>query len=337
MVVTPDRIFDTIGGGNLEFMAIDEARAVLNGTRRLADGGQIRRYLLGVEMGQCCGGLAFVHYESFPAAAPSWVEELISLRDVGTNAIYLSRRRGKDVARAIVTAEGFSTEGHVDSQLRGAIASARTALPVWPLGRDLLWNSEDRTPTQALLDDFVLMRPVLRGDFRVVLFGAGHVGRALVPVLQPVADQIVWCDSRQEAFPSGLGGNVRCETGDPFVIIDAQPAASYYLIMTHNHSLDMVLCEAVMQRRDFAYCGLIGSASKRKRFEKHLLEEGLTHADLKHLICPIGIGGIDSKRPAAIAVSVAAELLRVEARRRAQMNATAPMLASSPVAATRAS
>ena len=81
--------------------------------------------------------------------------------------------------------------------------------------------------------------------------------------------------------------------------------------MTHSHSLDLALCEAILQRGDFCYLGLIGSLPKRRRFEKHLREEGYSNADLERLICPIGVEGIRSKEPAAIAVSVAAQLLRV--------------------------
>jgi xanthine dehydrogenase accessory factor len=72
------------------------------------------------------------------------------------------------------------------------------------------------------------MRPLMRGDFGLVVFGAGHVGRALVQVPHPLADRIVWCDSREEQFPNALAGNVRREIGDPFALIDAQPASTYY-------------------------------------------------------------------------------------------------------------
>lgn len=320
MVVTPSRLIDTIGGGNLEFMATRQARAILTGARELADGGEIQRYALGPETGQCCGGVVYLHYELLPAIAPDWAKQLLHLHDANTPAIYFGRRAGQAVTRALIRADEVHMIGDACAETReaiekGAIESARERLNEWPADRDLLWRQDDAKPAPAMLDDFVLMRPLLPDDFRVVVFGAGHVGRAVVEVLQPLADQIVWCDERQEEFPTSRAKNIQREHGDPFALIDAQPAAAYYLIMTHNHSLDMLLCEAITRRRDHAYCGLIGSASKRRRFEKLLLRQGLAQEDLKRLICPMGINGIKSKQPAAIAVSVVAELLRTREKR----------------------
>ena len=79
--------------------------------------------------------------------------------------------------------------------------------------------------------------------------------------------------------------------------------------MTHSHPLDEAICEAVLRREDFAYLGLIGSATKRARFVKRLGEAGIPPEQLERLVCPIGLPGIESKEPAAIAASVAADLL----------------------------
>lgn len=310
MVVTPDAVFDTIGGGKLEYDAIDRARTILSGARTLDEGGEVQRCVLGPESGQCCGGVTFLHYESFPATAPRWLDTLAVLNEAGTDAICVSHVAGGHVTRHIVTTE-TPTDAPITPELRPAIAAAQTLLDHWPEGQDLLWRADGGKPTHAGNDEFVMLRPLLQGDFRLVLFGAGHVGRAVVSALQPLVDRIIWCDSRPDEFPGVPASNITCESGDPFALIDAQPAGTCYLIMTHNHSLDMVLTEAVLQRRDAGYCGLIGSAAKRKRFERHLLEEGLDAADLARLTCPIGVPGIHSKQPAAIAASVAAQLLQV--------------------------
>jgi xanthine dehydrogenase accessory factor len=79
--------------------------------------------------------------------------------------------------------------------------------------------------------------------------------------------------------------------------------------MTHSHPLDEAVCEAVLRREDFTYLGLIGSATKRARFVKRLGEAGIPKAELDRLVCPIGLPDIESKEPAAIAASVAADLL----------------------------
>ncbi len=87
------------------------------------------------------------------------------------------------------------------------------------------------------------------------------------------------------------------------------PAGSCYLIMTHSHPLDLEICDRVLRRDDFVYCGLIGSLSKRRRFERLLRKQGMTDDVLRRLTCPIGIAGIDGKKPAEIALAAAAEIL----------------------------
>jgi xanthine dehydrogenase accessory factor len=82
--------------------------------------------------------------------------------------------------------------------------------------------------------------------------------------------------------------------------------------MTHSHALDYELCEQILQRDDFAYCGLIGSLSKRRRFERLMRKQGLPEPRLEKLTCPIGIPMIDGKSPPEIAIAVAAELLQIQ-------------------------
>ena len=88
------------------------------------------------------------------------------------------------------------------------------------------------------------------------------------------------------------------------------PRRTHYLVMTHSHPLDYEICDQVLRRGDFAYCGLIGAMSNRRRFERSMRKQAMTDSLLKRLSCPIGVSGIASKQPADIAVAVAAELLR---------------------------
>jgi xanthine dehydrogenase accessory factor len=92
------------------------------------------------------------------------------------------------------------------------------------------------------------------------------------------------------------------------------PADSFYLVMTHSHAVDFDICDRILQRRDARYCGLIGSLSKRRRFEKRYRQQGMTQSVIDQLICPIGVGGISGKKPAEIAVAAAAEILKVRER-----------------------
>ena len=101
------------------------------------------------------------------------------------------------------------------------------------------------------------------------------------------------------------------QTAEPALEVAAMPPDSYFLVMTHSHALDFDICDRVLRRGDARYCGLIGSLSKRRRFEKRYRQQGMPQALIDTLVCPIGVDGITGKKPAEIAVSVAAEVLRL--------------------------
>jgi xanthine dehydrogenase accessory factor len=150
----------------------------------------------------------------------------------------------------------------------------------------------------------------------IALFGAGHVGSAVVAAMAGLDCEIRWIDSRRRVFPDSAPANVTMiESADPAREAAAMPVNAYYLVMTHSHPLDYEICEAVLRRGDFAYVGLIGSVSKRRRFENLMRKQRMPVSLLEKLTCPIGIRGIGGKRPSEIAVAVAAELLRVKAAR----------------------
>jgi len=150
---------------------------------------------------------------------------------------------------------------------------------------------------------------------RLYLFGAGHVGRALVLVLAQTQFDIVWCDPRPNAFPGAVPGNVTLRgDDDPSAILADAPPGSLVLIMSHSHALDLAVTDTSLRNPNVAETGLIGSASKRARFERRLREAGVSAGRISALICPIGIGGIRSKRPEAIAISTAAQLIALDER-----------------------
>ena len=88
------------------------------------------------------------------------------------------------------------------------------------------------------------------------------------------------------------------------------PKDAMYIVLTHDHALDYSLCHAILQRDAFAWLGLIGSESKAARFRSRLRKDGIAPALIEKLVCPIGVTGIESKAPAAIAIAVAAQLLQ---------------------------
>ncbi len=148
------------------------------------------------------------------------------------------------------------------------------------------------------------------------LFGAGHVGSALVRALADLPFRVRWIDTRDGVLPDEPPPGVETICSDtPEAEIDAAPAGALFLVMTHDHGLDLRLTAQILARNDFTYFGLIGSRGKRRSFETRLARRGMDPARFARLTCPIGIDGIDGKQPAQIAIAVAAELLQVVARR----------------------
>jgi xanthine dehydrogenase accessory factor len=126
--------------------------------------------------------------------------------------------------------------------------------------------------------------------------------------------EVTWVDERADAFPSPLPRNASARIA-PFPVeeVAAAPPGAIYLVLTHRHDLDFDLCHAILQRGDARWAGVIGSAAKAASFRKRLARRGLAPARIARLVSPIGVEGIASKLPAAIAIAVAAQLLQVEA------------------------
>jgi xanthine dehydrogenase accessory factor len=164
--------------------------------------------------------------------------------------------------------------------------------------------------TQAHLDTLATQEQINENDKPVILvFGAGHTGRALVKALSPLPFAVTLVDDREDIF-IGLPGNILCRRlDDPVKALENLSAKAACVIMTHSHALDYRLTEAALRRGDMAYVGLIGSATKRAGFASTFRRAGGTVEELDHLVCPIGGGAVRDKRPEIIAVLVAAELI----------------------------
>lgn len=160
-----------------------------------------------------------------------------------------------------------------------------------------------------------LAEPVLRPARPLWIWGAGHVGRALVSVLAPLPDfALTWVDTDISRFPEIItdGVSVRAHP-DPAALVSEAPPGAEHLILTYSHALDLALCHALLLH-GFAACGLIGSASKRARFRARLRALGHADARISGIACPIGDPAL-GKHPQAIAVGVAAALLMPPAAR----------------------
>jgi len=206
---------------------------------------------------------------------------------------------------------------HARSLLRGEVLPMKCRYSLGPsLGQccggvvhlkfELVSNADLETLHQRLLSDHI----------PVALFGAGHVGLALVRVLVTLPVKLHWIDSRDEVFPIDLPDTVCCEHSDPVQSAVASLAPqSRVLIMSFSHAEDLDIVAACLrrlrERADLPYVGLIGSKTKWASFRQKLLARGLTETELTQITCPIGVPGIADKRPEAIAVAVAAQLLQV--------------------------
>jgi xanthine dehydrogenase accessory factor len=132
-----------------------------------------------------------------------------------------------------------------------------------------------------------------------------------VLALAPLPFRVRWIDSREGAFPAHIpAAAVPVRTADPEAEIGRAPEDAFVLVMTHDHPLDLALTAAAL-RRGFPYVGLIGSATKRARFERRFRELGLAEARIRDLVCPIGVPGIAGKEPAIIAAATVAQVLQV--------------------------
>jgi xanthine dehydrogenase accessory factor len=289
MLVWADGFAGTIGGGHLEFQAIDIARHMLGASRL-----DLRRFPLGASLGQCCGGAVTLLFEPV-AGRPEWIDTLLDCERTATPWVVATPERGG--AKMVVT----------PTQATGSGPDAVVAMARRRLGEEEARMSECEG-TRWLLD------PSPQPSLHVVLFGAGHVGRAIARVLGTLPCSVTWVDGRDGEFPDDVPPNVRVEATDtPLAEVAAAPADACFLVMTHSHALDFDLGEAILARGDFRFFGLIGSRTKRRSFEQRLERRGLDAEALARMTCPIGVPGIAGKEPEVIAVAVAAQLLQLRA------------------------
>lgn len=158
--------------------------------------------------------------------------------------------------------------------------------------------------------------PTPAASMRLCLYGAGHVGAALARTLAELDAEVDWIDVREDVFPESsiapwvnAPGIRRIVSDSPAHEARHHKPDTLHVVMTHSHALDFDIVESLLRRDDVAWVGLIGSKTKRARFEHRLLDRGLPAHRLRALCCPIGIPGITGKAPAVVAVAVAAQLL----------------------------
>ena len=316
MVIAPDGGFrGTIGGGELEWQAIGVARDALS---RNIPSATLSRLTLGPDLGQCCGGSVRLLTEVFDrdrldevgalarreAAGPFVTEGRIGPHGVERVAFDGAPR---DVLDADGTTRLMNRPTIVD-----ASAGGDDACEGRPKGRrrDRVAGGANAGPTIVLEGDGLIVERFCDPRRPVWLFGAGHVGRALILALAPLPFEVTWIDERAAAFPAAMPANVRSvRSADPEEEVARAPDGAMIVVVTHSHARDLAIVHTALAAGRFGYVGLIGSASKRARFTRRLREAGVPEARMAELVCPIGLPTIGSKHPAAIAAGVAVQLL----------------------------
>lgn len=327
MIVCADQCHGTIGGGHLEYKAIALAREQLSkeqGHGTLANGmlgsseaarpvATLHRFPLGASLGQCCGGLVHLLFEPLNAEAVPWLQYIRSHHEADrtvmlmTQAVADTREKSRIAAIRKLLVTDIDTHGELLDIQQAAVAVARQHL-----------GSDQALPDT--IDRSLWLERLPPDDFRILIFGAGHVGKSLVNVLGTLPCSISWIDSRAGEFPPSLPANVSpIVSSEPELELAAAPADSFVLILTHNHALDEFICAQALQNDTLAWCGLIGSASKRRRFLQRFRARGISEAAIARLTCPIGLPGLEGKHPGEIAVSVAAQILDIRQRQLARL------------------
>jgi xanthine dehydrogenase accessory factor len=172
------------------------------------------------------------------------------------------------------------------------------------------------TPLAELTESDIAAWAAAPPRFHLQLYGAGHVGRAIVRLLEGLNCKVQWIDEREAEFPpltsSPSAAHIERLCVEPVQAeVALAPPGAFYLVLTHSHDLDLALTQAILARGDFGFFGLIGSKTKHARFEHRLRERGFDEALISRITCPIGLPGIEGKEPEVIAVAVVAQLLQV--------------------------
>jgi xanthine dehydrogenase accessory factor len=284
MVIQQDvGFFGTIGGGRLEYETLAVADHALSVKTPSAS---LRVWPLGPNLGQCCGGSVTTLIETFNTGDIAEIRKLAAAEEAGPFLALSRMTKGGRIARKIV-----------DRSPGGAGGGA--------------FSAEQFVERFGEVSEMVL------------LFGAGHVGRAVVLALSQLPFSVRWIDSRADQFPDYVPANVvTVRTDEPEREIDSAPAGAFVLIMTHSHPLDYSIAASALRRTDLGFVGLIGSVTKRARFASQARQLGLSEQQIARLVCPIGLPEIKGKQPSIIAASVAAQLLI--ARERAKPATSSP-------------
>jgi len=286
--------FGTIGGGNLEYQCIEFAQQRL--MARQSWQRKVSKFNLLANLGQCCGGSVLVLFEYIDIEADVWLKQFIKGLDSPMLCLTPLDEERPKIRLSINSLSDYSLSYKLSSS---CLKQAKSLL------------NPGATESCIYCDDAETVLELIKPTgLCVVIFGAGHVAQTVVKVLSVLDCEVIWIDSREQVFPKELPPMVkRVVSSEPERLVRSFSQGAFYLVMTHNHALDLRLCEHILSLPNCRYCGLIGSKTKCAKFEHRLRALGLSEKEIKRLFCPVGLEGILGKEAGIIAVSVVGEIL----------------------------
>ena len=280
MLVTDHQVIGTIGGGNLEFFAIEHAKQCLISSAE----NEVSQHTTSLtpSYDQCCGGVVQLIFERIDPQTSTWLKELTEYyNQKQTNQAWLVTDTQKNI-------RFFKTFEH---------------------------SHQCGTEPKALCEKEILQEPLHNQAIPIVIFGTGHVGKAIINQLHHLNVEITCIDSREEQMPTIDACNVQSIHSKNWnKYVNEAHDGVYFLVLTHSHTLDYEISEAILKRNKHHYFGLIGSKTKKIRFQRQLKASGITEKQLNQMTCPIGLPSIKGKTPGVIAASVVAQILQIQSQ-----------------------
>lgn len=226
-------------------------------------------------------------------------------------------------AKAIVTSDGliWGTVGGGKVEAR-AILTAKNILAEQKLGPQLLqWNLQTEIGMSCGGEAEYLFEPFGLMQWKIAVFGAGHIAQVFVPTLLNLTCQVVCIDSRSEWLEKlPTHRNLKKILSMDLSQEVAALRGYDFTLMTQGHTTDLPILRAIFnQHPEARYIGVIGSDVKAMKIKKELKELGLDEEKLNRLRCPMGLD-IGSNQPGEIAISIAAELLQVRSKSISKMS-----------------
>ena len=307
-----DKFYGSIGGGNFEFKALQYAQKLLTQEHNEI---KVVRYPLGASLGQCCGGYVKVMFESYldissEVGEQSWFKSSLHFNENKSDyivATVISNGTGGDLGGyKFVYSQDQTSDTDIDNLNDNILKEVvnkyfQTYMFYDSIGSTILSDEGDICYERFTYSE---LQPV-------AVFGAGHISKALMPILSKLPIKIYWVDDRVSQFDQYSGDtseiNIICD--EPSSVVLDLPKNIYCIVITYSHQLDFDICEQVLARDSYCYLGVIGSTIKGNKFRKRLLNKGFSEQTVGKLSCPIGVKHKLLKSPIAIAVSIASEMI----------------------------